>query len=392
MSYRRLTLIIAGQLALLFPVVFMALRLFQGNTDYLIAFMFFTIIFLYTVSFVIKEIKNVRIDKKSGIQSDIMIFHNQKLLYKSHKDNMPPIRLATFSYCDKEEYISLSGDYSNIKLIKGNHYKVKYYKNSGLLTDITLYKGRKIGKAISKVSGDRKVLGGPKTIFSLLVNLLLYGLPVFILFWGAYEFFKFLQNALLMSKKDILLIQPDFLKSTFIIFGFAAIMLVFLEKVEPISFGKLNDIYKKIGFHRSLSILLISFFIVLSIMFNTYVKISENGIVMHSIYSNKVYPLKSVDCIKTYPYSSTYRRKVTLKLQYTLFLEDGQAIELNKSRIFWDKVSRLNAAFSSQGVPIRKGCLAYPDSVDLFLSEDLDVERDMDKLKEVLIIEEIPLH
>ncbi len=157
MSYTRLSLIIFGQLIILFPIIFFAAKLIEGNVNYLVALIFFSIYFLFSFGFVIKEIQKVHKDKLDGIQSSILYFCKQNTFYKSLGDNMPPVQLSTFRYSDKDEYIALSGDISNTDLVEGKMYKVRFYKNTGILVDITAFSNKRkiIKKVISNTTFEK---------------------------------------------------------------------------------------------------------------------------------------------------------------------------------------------------------------------------------------------
>lgn len=389
---------LAGQLALLFPVVYMAVNLFQGNTDFAFAFVLFLFTFIFSLGFVGKEIQKIHNDKAAGIQSDIFIFCDYKLLYKSHRHEvipMPPIQLATFQYRDRAECISLSGDYSDIRLIKGKQYKVKYYKNSGILTEITNYRGRKnkVTKAVSRLTFGEKNRQHKTIWHEVLIILIIYALPISAICFGGFKLFAFIQKTLLMDDSDILLIQPGFVKLIFILFGSLTFILFIHEKKEPVYIiSAINNIYKRIGFKRSLSLMIILFLIVLSLLFNTYTKISDTQIEIHSFDTVKIYSYNNIEHIKIFPYSTPYKRQIKLKLGYNVFLVDGRSIELTRATMFWDKVLQLNDIFTAKGVIMEKSYLTYPDSIDLLINEHVDIDRGMDILNKILIVEEPPVN
>jgi hypothetical protein len=136
MSYKRLSFLILGQTAILLPIFYSIKKLIEGDSSFTFLLVFFIICFIYSLSFVVSEIRKVRMDRLDGVQSNLLVLCNYNVYSKTSRDNMPPIPIATFKLYDKDEFIVLSGDYSNINLVEGRKYKVKYYKNSGLLVDI----------------------------------------------------------------------------------------------------------------------------------------------------------------------------------------------------------------------------------------------------------------
>lgn len=374
MSYRRLSLIILGQLIILFPIIFFAAKLIEGNVNYLVALIFFSIYFLCSFGFVIKEIQKVHKDKLDGIQSSILYFCKQNTVYKSSGDNMPPIQLATFRYSDRDEYISLSGDYSNSALVEGKMYKVRFYKNTGILVDIAGFGNKRkiIKKVISKKSFTKGELYNRPTFLEVLISFLIYGGPTFIVFWLLYMIFKFLQEAVILNERDFLIIQPDLLILVFIFWGFITFLLLLYEKEEPVYLGKLSELYKKLGFPRTMTILSAAFLLVLTILFNTYTKISEDKIEYHNIYSSKTYFLSDIDQVKVYPYY--YNKKNKLKVSYNIVMKDGNRLEVNSSDMFWKRIDKLDRHLSGKGIPINKAHISYADYIRILLDENLDSE------------------
>ncbi len=210
------------------------------------------------------------------------------------------------------------------------------------------------------------------TFLEVLVSFLIYGGPTFIVFWLLYMLFKFLQEAVILSVRDFLIIQPDLLISVFIFWGFITFLLLLYEKEEPVYLGKLSELYKKLGFPRTMTILSAAFLMILTILFNTYTKISEDKIEYHNIYSSKTYFLSDIDQVKVYPYY--YNNKNKLKVSYNIVMKDGNRLEVNSSDMFWKRIDKLDRHLSGKGIPINKAHISYADYIRILFDENLDSE------------------
>ncbi len=392
MSYRRLSLMLIGLLAILFPVIFLIVKILEGNYDYTVTLIFFIIILLYTYSFVAKEFIKIKKDKKDGLQSDIMTLFSYNLLYKSSRDNMPPIQIATFKLCDKEEYLTLSGDYSQINLVKGRQYSVRYYKNNGILTEITDYRGKKkkIWRATSRISSKRNYNQYDTNFGEVLLVYVIYGSPTFLVYWGIYKLFGLIQKEVHMSSSDLLLVQPKYLILVFVLFGFITFMLIIIGK-DPLGTGipipKLDKLYSKIGLNKALLILSLTFIVVLSVLFNTYTKISEKDIQVKGIINDTSYTFSNIDHISVYYSNENIRKRRKFKLNYNIYLDNNNYIKLRDSNMFWENILELNDIFIQNGVKINKAHISYYDSTTLIRHENLDVYKDMDKIRKLLIVD-----
>jgi hypothetical protein len=137
MSFKKLSFLVLSQIITLFVFCFIGYKFIKEGRSFAGIFVCVAFYFIYSFYFLINEIKIVIKDKRDGISEDILIFCRYTVLYKGieRNNNMPPIPIATFKKND--DYISLSGDYSNVNLKEGRKYKVKYYKNSEILVSIS---------------------------------------------------------------------------------------------------------------------------------------------------------------------------------------------------------------------------------------------------------------
>ena len=128
---------ITSMLIVLFLIGLIIIYIINGQYSLALILLFLIGYFIYISKFIKDEFSNIKKDRESGIQEDLLKLSDYNVLYKKVRDNnMSPMQIATFYKIKSKEYISLSGDYSNISMENGRFYKVKYYKLSGLMLGI----------------------------------------------------------------------------------------------------------------------------------------------------------------------------------------------------------------------------------------------------------------
>ncbi len=269
MSYKRLIPIILSLIILLFPLYFFVIKTLSREYSYIIPLILLAAYFFYCINFIRKDYKKIKADKQNGIQEKTLILCNFDVLYAKNEKfgELPPIPTATFLSYDEDEYINLSGDFSQLDMMQGKKYKVKYYKNSGLLIDIKYENSNseKIRKLYPKInnkaksnasnnhgkSNETEYSNASKRIGFLEVLILtLIAAPIF---GVLYKIFFFIQAGILMSEGDILFIQSDFVFWAFAIYGFTILMLISFERYDAY-LGLITKIYNKLRFKNSLII------------------------------------------------------------------------------------------------------------------------------------------
>jgi hypothetical protein len=91
---------------------------------------------IYVAYSIFQELKIYKLDKKNGIEEAILKFDSFKVHFKSTRDNMPPIPIALFSFCNSNATIALRGDYRGVRLVKGKKYNVRFYRYSRIMVEI----------------------------------------------------------------------------------------------------------------------------------------------------------------------------------------------------------------------------------------------------------------
>jgi hypothetical protein len=84
----------------------------------------------------VEEYKICKLDEESGVEEAIMELYDFKITGRNSRYTNLVLPLATFKGKGKENYITLSGDFTNIELIRGKNYKIMFYKNSKMLVQI----------------------------------------------------------------------------------------------------------------------------------------------------------------------------------------------------------------------------------------------------------------
>lgn len=130
---RRLFFLVLSVIVLISLIIL--LFIYTVNADNKLAYIIILIglIFLtvYSIRMVIKEYLTYKLDIKEGLHEKVMIFCQLNVKVNSDPKYVQPTEpTATFKMSDTGEFIDLYGDYSKIKLQKGNRYKVSFYRYS----------------------------------------------------------------------------------------------------------------------------------------------------------------------------------------------------------------------------------------------------------------------
>lgn len=108
----------------------------SGNDSSLYVLLLLSAYSIYVAHLIFQELKIYRLDKQNGIEEAILKFYNFQVHFKSLKDNMPPIPIAVFRFCDSTKTIALRGDYSGVRLKAGKKYNVRFCRYSGIMVEI----------------------------------------------------------------------------------------------------------------------------------------------------------------------------------------------------------------------------------------------------------------
>lgn len=405
MSYKRLIPIILSLIILLFPFYFFLIKTLSREYSYIIPLIFLTAYFLYFINFIRKEFKNIKADKLNGVQEKTLILCSYDVIYAKNEryNKMTPIPTATFLSYDEDEYIHLRGDFSQLDMMQGKKYKVKYYKNSGLLVDIKYdnSNSRKIHKLYPKFknkakpnasnnydksneteySNDSNIVGYLEVLIVALICA-----PIFGVLYILYKIFFFIQAGIIMSEGDIMFIQPNFVFWAFAIYGFAILMMIGFERYAGYM-GFITKIYNKPGFRNSLIIISAIFLIFLTQASSTYTVISEKGVECNSGHfsKSKTYSWGSVRNASVYFLSERTRRSsYKLKLHYVLELSDGQTIDLKKSDMFWDGILKVNNILKQKHIYIDKGIISFEESISILSNKNINYESGALILSEIM--------
>lgn len=141
MNKGKLILLLFSLVITLFLIVLSILKLIQDSGDTIISYIFILVglisYMFYSVKVTFDEFFIYKLDKNEGLQEEVLEFLEMKRIanvdIKYPRITTP---IASFKFSSKNEFISLSGDYSKIKLEKGKKYKVSFYRYSKTLIDI----------------------------------------------------------------------------------------------------------------------------------------------------------------------------------------------------------------------------------------------------------------
>ncbi|QNU68234.1 hypothetical protein EHE19_007390 [Ruminiclostridium herbifermentans] len=407
MSYKRLIPMVLSLFILLFPLYFFLIKISSKDFSYILPFILLVTYFLYCFNFIRKEFIKIKADRQTGILEKTLVLCDYNVLYTRNEKYgaMPPIPTATFLSYDNDEYIHLSGDFSKVDMHPGKKYRVKFYKESGLLIDIEYNKSKSkklklnvksknqlknkyynfafkhIDTEHSNKTSNRYISFLQVLIFTI-IGALIFGVLYII-----YLVFNFIQAKILMSEGYIMLIQPDFVGWLFIIFGFTIFILITFEGYDDY-WGFITKVYNKLGFKRSLIIISTVFFMLLSQLFNICTIISDDGIELKKGYfmQSKTYGWSSVNKASVY-YSSLKTRSTTnkLKLHYVLQLSDGNSIDLKKSKMFWNSILKVDNILKQKHIYIDKGILSFKNSTILLSNENIDFDSGARILSEIMV-------
>lgn len=136
MYCRKFVLLAIGVITALFILIYMIVSMALGNKGLLIPAIVVAAYIVYIFPTIIEEYKSYKRDKESGLQEAVMKLYDVKIFSKSVRDGQPALPMVTFKGKDVNDYITLSGDFSKVKLIEGKKYKIVFYKNSRMLVDI----------------------------------------------------------------------------------------------------------------------------------------------------------------------------------------------------------------------------------------------------------------
>ncbi len=402
MGYKRLSLMLFAQFIILLPLYFTGINILNGNYSYAIPFILLMAYFLYSLNLLRIEALKIKKDKHDGVYRETLILCNYDVLYKGleKNNNMPPIPIATFKCFDSDEYMCLSGDYSQVNMVEGKKYKVKYYKSSGLLIDIENdYSRPKKVKVIKHSKQSQKSTYTKRAKFiklselpafiEVLITLLIIGGPIFIILFVLYKLYKLIQIEVLMTRYDILLVQPSFLVWFFIFYGLAVFFLILFEKDNNTYLGFVSKIYFKLGFRKSLALVSIIFILLLTQLFSVYIKVSPDKIECKNGYflDTQTYSWNSVEKSRIYFSSESHKYKIHIKLHYILVLKDGNTIELKNSDMFWDRILKVDTILQHHGITVDRGAISYLESINFILDEDVDFDSGLKVLNQIISVE-----
>lgn len=136
---RRLFFLALSVIVLISLIILLFIYAFNADNKlaYIITLIGLIFLTVYSIRMVIKEYLSYKLDLKEGLHERVMIFCQLNVKVNSDPKYVQPTEpTATFKMADTGEFIDLYGDYSKIKLQKGNRYKVSFYRYSRRISSI----------------------------------------------------------------------------------------------------------------------------------------------------------------------------------------------------------------------------------------------------------------
>ncbi len=136
---RRLFLLMLSVIVLISLIILLFIYTVDADKKlaYIIMLIGLIALTVYSIRIVIKEYLSYKLDIKEGLHAKVMIFCQLNVKVNSDPKFVQRIEpTATFEMSDTGEFIDLYGDYSKIKLQKGNRYMVSFYRHSGRISSI----------------------------------------------------------------------------------------------------------------------------------------------------------------------------------------------------------------------------------------------------------------
>ena len=135
--YKKSLVMLFASVLVLIPLLAVSLNSFiSGRDGSLYLLLLLSAYSIYVAYSIFQELKIYSLDKKNGIEDAILKFDNFKVHFKGTRDNMPPIPIALFRFCNSNTTIALRGDYSGVRLVKGKKYNVRFYRYSRIMVEI----------------------------------------------------------------------------------------------------------------------------------------------------------------------------------------------------------------------------------------------------------------
>ncbi len=226
--------------------------------------------------------------------------------------------------------------------------------------------------------------------FSFILKCVFTGAPISLILIILYNLFIFIQQKTFMSTGDLLFVSSGFLKWVFFLYGFSIFSIIISRKEAGFYPPIIYKTISRLGIKKLLLVISVIFLIIVTQLFSTYAKVSDNEIIYDEGFFNKArtYSWNDVNNAEVY---CSYNRKSTSKvdLHYILRFKNGKEIDLRRSKQFWKNILEVDGILIRKGTIISRGLIDYGTSL-IVLRDSGYYEENENVLKKIIYVTGIP--
>ena len=201
---------------------------------------------------------------------------------------------------------------------------------------------------------------------SFVLKCVFTGAPISLILLLLYNLVIFIQQKTFMSTEDLLFVSPAFLKWVFVLYGFVIFFIIISNEETGYNPAFIYKAITKLGIKKVLLIISVIFLIIVTQLFSTYTKVSENGIITGEGFLNntRTYSWKDINNAEVY---CTYNKQSISKvdLHYVLKLKNGKEIDVAGSKQFWKNILEVDGILIRKGTIISRGLIDYGTSLSI---------------------------
>ncbi len=201
---------------------------------------------------------------------------------------------------------------------------------------------------------------------SFVLKCVFTGAPISLILLLLYNLVIFIQQKAFMSTKDLLFVGPAFLKWVFVLYGFVIFLIIISNEETGYYPAFIYKAITKLGIKKVFLIISVIFLIIVTQLFSTYTKVSENEIITGEgfLHNTRTYSWKDINNAEVY---CTYNKRSISKvdLHYVLKLKNGKEIDVAGSKQFWKNILKVDGILIRKGTIISRGLIDYGTSLSI---------------------------